>query len=324
MLLTDSQDRYKCSLCLYTTKRKYNYDRHINLVHNMLLSSPPQNIGKTAQNIDTTAQNIDTNSQNIDITSQNIDTKKCFTCYKSFSNQYSLNRHTPKCQHITHQNQCKICRKVCSSYSALYHHRRYCKGIPQIESKDTLPSTISHSTVSIINNIQQQNVNTINNININLLTCPLSRDEKFDFNCEEITSAVMSQIINHTTNGYVRFNRFIGKVLENPKNQIIRKTNPKDTHSLVHIGNGKWELAHDKDTLPIITHHMTTAALGKCIEIERQANQIIYSLKNFQNQVKEINEMDYDDTLYKDILQRVKLALVNFTIDLQTKDILII
>ena len=61
---------------------------------------------------------------------------------------------------------------------------------------------------------------------------------------------------------------------------------------------------------------MTTAALGKIIEIEEQASFLIESIKGFRNQVTIINQMDYNEDEYKNTIQRIKLKIVNITQEL--------
>jgi len=257
---------YSCSQCSYTTKRKYNYDRHINVKHNMSLQ---------------------------------VASIKCPTCYKYFSNKAALLRHTSKCSHKESVTQCNKCRGIYGSTSALAHHKRSCSAA---KKQEMLPNTPSQ-----------------------LLKCPLLRNQNYDFVREHITYKVINSIIDYTENPYIRFMQFIYKVFEHPNNQVIRKTNPKDTHSFIHVGDGKWEFVHDKDTLPVLTHHMTTAALCSIIDInakakiENDVTILMNVLRAFEIQVRKINEMDYDNQDYKDIIQRVKLAIVNFTHTLERK-----
>lgn len=227
----------------------------------------------------------------------------CSYCNRSFISKYNLDKHILNCKYKSYTYECSLCKKKYGSSSSLSQHKKKCTGELSIK-----PSLLSDSTtnISIIQNIT-------NNIQVNILPCPTSLQQPFNFNCEQITQSVLQKILNHSNNSFIRFNRFVGKVLEHPENQIIRKNNPKDNFSLIHCGDGQWEYAYDKDTLPIITHHMTTAALDKCRSIEQQANHIIYSIKHFEEQVREINEMDYESSTYKEILQRLKLAIVNFS-----------
>jgi len=270
-MLECSNIAHKCGICLYTTDRKYNYERHINMVHNISLSILDENLSK-----------LDTNTLLQD--NQNIQYHKCKTCYKTFSTKYTLKKHIPKCNHKEHPNQCIECTNIFSSQSALTHHKKYCKGVSN------------------------------NCSSVNILPFPLTREESFDFNCDNISYKVLKHILQNTNDSVIRFNRFIEKIFENPQNQVIRKTSPEDNYSSIHLGNNKWELAYDKDILPILIYHIANTALRKIIEFEKRTPLLMdIIIKEFQNELKEINQMDYNEDEYKDIIQRIKLKIVNLT-----------
>jgi len=214
------------------------------------------------------------------------------------------------CNNKDNPLQCTECHKAFSSRSGLSHHKKVCKGFPMV-----VPDKANELQNIPIQNMIQQNAQTINNVtnnvNITVLTCPQSVEEDFKFNCDNITPDVIMNILKYSSNSFIRFNKFVSKLLENPVNRVIRKTNPKDNHSLIHVGNNKWDYAHDKDMYPIITHHMTTAALDKTIEMEK--NKKDNFIKGFQQQVKVFNEMDYDSQDYHDIVQRIKYLVINIT-----------
>jgi len=259
---------YKCSHCDYTTNRVYNYERHMNTVHNISLLEISQKVAPVEHN--------------------------CSSCYKKFNTKFNLKRHEPVCKKIDEPTQCKECHKVFASRTSLYHHKEHCK-------------VAIHS-----GNVTNYNNCTINNIvNVNILTCPTTRDHNFNFNCENITYDALMKILNFTDDSNVRFNSFVRKLLENPVNQVIKKTNPKDVFSMVHRGEGKWEMAYDCDTLPVLTHHMTTAALGKTIEFDNKPNSNF--LKAFQRQIQVFNELDYESSDYKETITRLKVHVINIT-----------
>ena len=61
---------------------------------------------------------------------------------------------------------------------------------------------------------------------------------------------------------------------------------------------------------------MTTAALSKVNEIKEDmklVKELYLKLEPFKNHVTNVNEMDYDSSEYRTILQRIKLILVNLT-----------
>lgn len=344
-MLTNSSNKYCCTLCKYTTDRKYNYDRHTKLVHtdniidNVDNNENLHNVENIFPNVESNLSNVVLNQLDVADNSQIVETPvendkfKCTDCYKTFCNKYTLQRHITKCNRRQHPNQCTACLKCFSSRSGLSHHKDFCKGqqlvLPKSQTNAVVPTSStnvnaenvqSKSSIYVQSKIeqsiqQQQNAETINNtnntVNINILPCPQSREEKFDFDCENITYEDLIGILQKSKDSFLRFNRFVSKVLENPKNRVVRKLSAKDCHSLVHIGDDKWELAHDNDTFPIITHHMTTAALGKTIELDK--NEKNYFIRAFQEQIRIFNEMDYDSLDYNSIVQRIKYHVINIT-----------
>lgn len=329
-MLNSSTKKYKCSQCDYATDKKYNYERHTNTVHivnnNDSYDITQFNNNNTLNiNTNTLNNNTDTLNNNIDTQNTNIPVEniqfKCPDCYKSFSRKFNLERHIPTCNRRQNPYQCTACLKSFTCSSGLSQHKKFCKGnalvVPNSQTKAVIPSGSNNTNVNAENVQmiqQQQNADTINNnntVNINILTCPQSREEKFDFDCENISLEDLMGILQKSKDSFLRFNRFVSKVLENPRNRVVRKLSAKDCHSLVHVGDDKWELAHDNDTYPIITHHMTTAALGKSIELDK--NDKNYFIKAFQEQIRVFNEMDYDSLDYNSIVQRIKYHVINIT-----------
>uniref|UniRef100_A0A6C0CS20 C2H2-type domain-containing protein n=1 Tax=viral metagenome TaxID=1070528 RepID=A0A6C0CS20_9ZZZZ len=311
---------------VYVDTQMNNIYTQINNIYTQM-----NNIDTQSNNIDTQIQYNDTQIQNIDTQMNNINIEvdqkefKCESCYKSFSRKYNLDRHIPNCNRRQTPYQCTSCLKSFTCSSGLSQHKHFCKGYPLIDlnksSNTVLPfgsTQVNGENVQMIQ--QQQNAETINNttnnitnntVNITILKCPESREEKFDFDCTNISYEDLMALLQKSKDAFIRFNNFVGKVLENPKNRVVRKTSPKDSHCLVHRGDDIWELAHDDDTFPIITHHMTTAVLGKTNGLTK--NQKNYYTDSFQGQVQDINEMDYDSSKYNSIEQRMKLQVINRT-----------
>jgi hypothetical protein len=296
--------------------------------------SSTDNVYNNTNNVYSDTNNVyssDTQCNNIDIKTEQKEFK-CDGCYKSFSRKYNLQQHIPKCTRRQYPNQCTACLKCFTSRGGLSQHKHFCKGnlltVPNQPSNTIVPSDCSQVNEENVQMIQQQNAETINNttnntinnttnnitnntVNITILKCPESREEKFDFDCTNISYEDLMALLQKSKDAFIRFNKFVGKLLENPRNCVVRKTSPKDSHCLVHRGNDIWELAHDDDTFPIITHHMTTAALGKTNGLTK--NQKNYYTDSFQGQVRNINEMDYDSSQYNSIEQRMKLQVINRT-----------
>lgn len=121
----------------------------------------------------------------------------------------------------------------------------------------------------------------------------------------------MKEFITHKKPS-MGFRRFIGKVFENPRNRIVSKTNPKDKFNKVHVGNGKWEVDTDASIMPIVAHHMTTAALQKMDDMKKRKvlDDIRLKAREFINYIDTINTND-DCEEYREALDDIKVILVN-------------
>ena len=107
----------------------------------------------------------------------------------------------------------------------------------------------------------------------------------------------------------VGFNRFMKAVLKHSQNQFVQKSNMNINYSKVHTGDGDWELAPDCDVYPLITHHMTTAALAK---LEEFKTSMRYICDHFRRYVNIVNTDD-ECKEYQNSIQRLKILVVNMT-----------
>jgi len=162
---------YNCTHCEYSSFRKYNTERHMTKVHNMIYIPSKlieKNIDQTSQNIEEIAQNIEEEAQIVDSTT--IDTDfKCDSCYKTFSLQSSVKRHKLSCKKINNKNECEFCHKIYSHRSVLSHHRKKCIKKPSENiTIDNKIKTTEHSeiinTIEIKNNTNKENDNKIDDI----------------------------------------------------------------------------------------------------------------------------------------------------------------
>ena len=98
-MLTCSPESFNCSQCSYTTKRKYNYVRHIRTVHNIQELVDLQNVDVFYKNVDDDSKNVDVDPQNVDVFYKNVDVQlnKCSKCNKCLSTKYYLKKHMENC-----------------------------------------------------------------------------------------------------------------------------------------------------------------------------------------------------------------------------------
>lgn len=281
---------HKCSCCEYSTTRKYNLERHMSLMHNIH---------------DITCTIRAHKSQNVEAIAQN----QCQLCRKVFATAYSLRRHlySNACTGCTDNMQCPKCNKKFTSRSGKSHHLSKCHVTP---AEQIVPQ-------QLINNIQTQNNTTINNNTTNIinnttinntLVFPEDMDSNFDFFIEKITKKLMKAIAS-SAKPFIGFNKFVTAMMDDPRNRCIRKQSMHTSHSEVHTGDNQWSLALDKDVYPVLTHHMTTAALAK---IEEFRCNMATVLEQFQNYVELLNT-DNECEEYLDATQRMKLMIINLS-----------
>lgn len=296
-----------CEFCLYSTDRIYNLKRHMNTRHKDELleehanvSNQHQSVTKQQVNVTDLHQNV-TNQQAIVSQQQAIVTNengmyKCNQCDKSFTRKYGLEQHLKICG--MNPLQCSKCGEIFTYRQALHRHKQKC-------TVGTLVPVSAQQVANVINNNQNNNININNNI---VVVCPTDLDPDFDFNMEHITKATIKSCAKAFRPG-IGFGKFAGAILNEPSNRCIMKTNPNVAHSKIHLGNNEWEYALDKDIYPVITHHLTTAALSKINEFKESLRNIV---DNFHKYVETVNT-DEDSEEYQEAIQRLKLMIVNLS-----------
>lgn len=189
---------FKCSMCIYTTKRKYNLIRHQNAAHKELsvnnivvqkscdtnanidvkhIHSDVQHIHPTFKSIHPTFESIHPELEHIHQNKQELSSRKQYNCIKC-SNQYKtslgLKNHEKKCQGIDILT-CPRCMKSFSSTSNKSKHRKLntCKPRSVMYSKSFSEKSVeinNNTHINHQNNIQNQNntyIQTQNNVYIN-------------------------------------------------------------------------------------------------------------------------------------------------------------
>jgi hypothetical protein len=173
---------------------------------------------------------------------------------------------------------------------------------------DTESSPTDVRVTHVTNYGQVQNAQTIQNTTINILTFPESIDnDHFEFKTSHITKKHL-KTITHNVRPEISFSKFAILTLEQPENQMIRKTGPNVNYSMVHVGNGIWELVIDDYIYPTIIHFLTCGAL-KIIEDNPELKNLI---EPFQKFVDHINT-DNESSKYKNVEANVKLLVINLT-----------
>ncbi len=184
-------------------------------------------------------------------------------------------------------------------------------------SPDVGATSIVHSNSHNTNNIQTQNIGTQNNGTINnnvILSFPNGiEDDKFEFIKDHITEKVFAKLLQMNPKPDIAFAKYVGTLLEDDRNRIMKKSNPNVNYSTIHTGDDNWELAYDKDALPVFTHHATCATLQDIITYKKKLRSLQIDVQAIYQYLDDVNTANDMNDNYHDAIQRVKLMIINLT-----------
>lgn len=309
---------FKCHICDYTTPRKYNLERHIATVHNVHtpnISSTAPNVSISSPNISSNAPNISMNAPNVSTELQIVDPLTCLQCKKQFSNMFSLRRHVnlERCKKTSDPLECPNCHAVFAYNSSKSRHMRTCKAAKTL----TIPpagaeaAPVTQSAAATVNGDH----NTVNQTNVQnqqiILNFPQLDDTQFAFIKDHITPKRFEKLIgNHKP--AIGFARYTGAIMERPENRMIYKSNPNTKYCKVH--NDKvWEYVLDEDAFPVLTFHMTCAALEDTHAYKKLTKQPKIDLASLLRYLDDVNTENDDNPNYQAAVERLKLQIINLS-----------
>lgn len=135
--LTQKQ-RFCCSLCSYTTTRKYNLERHTGTVH-----------------IPVAPKDIPFAPKDIPVAPKDIPNLACDHCSQTFASKYSLQRHINRgCKGYIVSNHCPHCGQAFTLACNKYRHIRKCLPNSVLIDQQSQSSLIYHKGIKFLK-IQQ-------------------------------------------------------------------------------------------------------------------------------------------------------------------------
>jgi hypothetical protein len=324
---------FACSLCKYSTKRKYNLVRHMKTMHNPNQKDKTLNIDGASLNVESGALNIESGSLNIESSALNIESHdanveshcdahvKCPSCYKTFKHVRYLHAHESVCSHVQHKHECKCCHKVCASASALCHHKKYCKGLTQENFKEPMTThetpeeSMSSQNITQTNHIHAhavQNGNTIiNNHNTYLLGFPDEYDSDFKYVKDHINHPLLEKYWKGRR-PEIGFRMYANAILERTENRNIYKSNPNTKYCKVYRDN-QWEMELDKDAMPIVTNQLSIAALEDVHQYREKIKRTRIDVATILRYLEDINTENDENDNYKDAEDRIRLIIINMS-----------
>lgn len=118
---------YPCTQCNYTSKRKYNLERHIALVHNLITMGSTNDSTNSTNSLQKTQEDRELTTINSQQSQPVVQTTMCTKCKRDFSNEFSRKRHETICKGVANPLECHLCHKVFACASSKCKHLRKCR-----------------------------------------------------------------------------------------------------------------------------------------------------------------------------------------------------
>ena len=302
-----------CSYCEYKSNKKYNLNRHMVSKHNNEIN---KNATINNKNATINNKNATINNKNATIDNKNatID-NKCVNCNKILSSKQYLEKHLLICKGVSNPLECHLCHKILANRGSKSRHLKICKGIsikePSTESTLTNNNNIINNNNCIINNDNSIiNNNNITNIIIFDPLKPYGTTLKTDHINLEFISKLLKIKENDALTLYTK------KILDNPENRCIKKTNLRSIYSQIYIGDNKWDCCYDNDIYPKFISEISNCLGDLLLSINLKRN-VINKLIEFIDYMAEDgycnddNKCDEIKRQYKELIKKTKIIVYN-------------
>lgn len=318
MLLTTPEKGYCCSQCNYTTNRKYNLDRHIGMVH--ILERP--NVESERPNVELERPNVDFERPNVDSERPNVDSGiRCSGCSKVFTSKLTLSRHVRwnRCKGYVDKFECPHCHATFSSRSSKSHHMSRCNIQHMIQEEEHIMKQVTHidtqnnTTIETQHNTNIQEQHNVTN-NVVVFNFPESLEyDKFKFLKDHMTVPHLEQIFSNKLKPKQGFARYTSAIFERPENRNVYKSGPNTKYCRIWK-DGKWVYELDEEVFPLLTYHMSIAALDDINNnkkaLKSRGNVDFF---NIAKCLDDINTENDENDNYSFALEKLKVAVLNFS-----------
>ena len=303
----------KCSYCDYKSNKKYNLNRHMVSKHN---NDKYKNATINHKNDTIYNTNATINHKNDTIYNKNaITDNKCSKCSKILSSKQYLEKHILICKGVSNPLECHLCHKILANRGSKSTHLKTCKGIlikePSTELTLTSNNTIINNDNTVINNI-----GNITNINNNIIIFDPLKPYGTTLKTDHINLEFISKLLIIKENDALTL--YTKKILDNPENRCIKKTNLRSLYSQIYIGDNRWDSCIDNDIYPkfiseisncfgelLLSKNLNRKIINKFIEF------IDYMADNGYCNDDDINKREEIMRKYKEQIKKTKIIIYN-------------
>jgi len=303
-----------CSCCEYKTNKKYNLNRHMVSKHN---NEPCSNATLSCSNTAFGCSNVAFGCSNtaFDCSNPIID-NKCTKCNKILSSKRNLERHLLICKGVSNPLECHLCHKILSNSSSKSRHLKICKG-PSTEL--TLSSSSPEPNNTIINNNNNNciinNDNSVTNNNVtNIIVFDPLKPYGTTLKTDHINLEFINKLLKIKENDALTL--YTKKILDNPENRCIKKTNLRSIYSQIYIGDNKWDSCYDNDIYPKFISEISNCLGDLLLSINLKRN-VINKLIEFIDYMAEdgyCNDNNKSDEIkrqHKELIKKTKIIIYN-------------
>ena len=100
--------------------------------------------------------------------------------------------------------------------------------------------------------------------------------------------------------------------MQRPENRMIYKKNPNTKHCKIR-SEDEWEYVLDEDAFPVLTFHMTCAALEDTHKYKKMSKRPKIDIASLLKYLDDVNTENDENPNYKIAVERLKLNIINLS-----------